>query len=250
MATDSAQIAQRVKSDRSPAELVHGVLQAVPGVVCRGAVGQAGLAFGDIDPQESGCMARKPDNIVLTNAAAAALRDEFVGWQCRIRQLAARQAGGRPSAGMRPRVTSPEGAELAPGIVVLIVEADPTVSTTLFRYQYLKTQDPTERYDKMLEILQASYFQQPARFSDVMTALFGAPSALALRLLAHGRCVLEFEEYAQGYRIPCAIAALGAEHPRYQATYWHNRMFNPNLPGEVSILSFTPDWRHAIGYRP
>jgi hypothetical protein len=212
--------------------------------------GDSGLVFRGADPHESVTMPRKPDNIVLTKPAAAALRDEFVGWQCRIRQLAARQAGGRPSAGMRPRATSPEGAELARGIVVLIVEAEPEASTTLFRYQYLKTQDPNERYDKMLEILQASYFQQPAGFSDVMTALFGAPSAVALRLLAHGRCVLEFEEYAQGYRIPCAVAPLAADHPFYQATYWHNRMFNPNLPGEVGILSFTPDWRHAIGYRP
>jgi hypothetical protein len=194
-------------------------------------------------------MARKPDNIVLTKPAAEALRDQFIGWQCRVRQLAARQAGGRPSAGMRPRATTPEGAELAPGVVVLIVETEPDASTTLFRYQYLKTQDPNERYEKILEILQASYFQQPAGFSDVMTALFAARSPPAARLLAHGRCTLEFEEYAQGYRIPCAVAALAEEHPFYQATYWHNRMFNPNLPAAPAILSFTPDWTHAVGYQ-
>jgi hypothetical protein len=195
-------------------------------------------------------MPRKPkDNIVLTQPAARALRDEFIGWQCRIRQLAARQAGGRPSAGMRPRVTTPSGDEISRGIVMLIVEADPEASTTLFRYQYLKTQDPTERYDKILEILQASYFQRPAVFSDVMTALFGAESAVASRLLAHGRCVLEFAEYAQAYRIPCAVAALADNHRFHQATCWHNRMFNPNLPGELQILSFTPDWTHAVGFQ-
>jgi hypothetical protein len=194
-------------------------------------------------------MARKSDNVVLTKPAAEALRDQFIGWQCRVRQLAARQAGGRPSAGMRPRATTPEGAELTPGVVVLIIETEPDASTTLFRYQYLKTQDPNERYDKILEILQASYFQQPAGFSDVMTALFAGPSPTAARLLAHGRCMLEFEEYAQGYRIPCAVVALAEEHPFYQATYWHNRMFNPNLPAAPAILSFTPDWPHAIGYQ-
>ena len=36
-------------------------------------------------------MARKLDNVVLTKAAALALRREFIGWQCRIRQLAAAQ---------------------------------------------------------------------------------------------------------------------------------------------------------------
>jgi len=43
-------------------------------------------------------------------------------------------------------------------------------------------------------------------------------------------------------------AALDEGHPFFQATYWHNRMFNPNLPGGIQILSFTPDWIHAIGY--
>ena len=187
--------------------------------------------------------------IVLAPAAAGALKTEFIGWQCRIRQIAARQAGGRPSSAMRPRVASREGHEIAPAMTMLILEEDPSESTALFRHQYLKTQDPNERYDKMLEILQASYFQQPALFGDVMTALFGPQSGIAARLIAHGRCLLEFEEYSQGYRIPAAVASLAENHALYQATYWHNRMFNPNLPGEARVLSFTPDWKHAEGYR-
>src|SRR5262249_48907259 len=100
-----------------------------------------------------------------------------------------------------------------------------------------------------LEILQASYFQQPGQFSDVMTALFGPGSALAAQLLSHGTCVLEFEEFSQAYRLPCAVAALASDHPFYQATYWHNRIFNPNLPAGIEILSLTPDWAHAAAYR-
>lgn len=194
-------------------------------------------------------MTRAPDNVVLTKTAAAALKAEFIGWQCRIRQLAARQDGGRPSPGMRPRVSTREGHELSPAVTVLIVESDPTVSTQLFRHQYLKTQDPNERYDKILEILQASYFQQPAHFSDVLTALFGPGSGLAARLLSHGHCLLEFAQFSQAYRLPCAVAALAPGHPFYQATFWHNRMFNPNLPAGIEVLSFTPEWPHAAGYR-
>ncbi|HLB79491.1 MAG TPA: hypothetical protein VJJ77_03235, partial [Dongiaceae bacterium] len=65
------------------------------------------------------------DNVVRLEPVAAALRDEFIGWQCRLRQLAVREAGGRPSAGMRPRVTTAAGEEVAAGIVVLIVHRDP-----------------------------------------------------------------------------------------------------------------------------
>ncbi|HEX4584402.1 MAG TPA: hypothetical protein VH183_06205 [Burkholderiaceae bacterium] len=190
-------------------------------------------------------MEKRPDNVVLTRAAAQALCAEFVGWQCRVRQFAARQDGGRPSAGMRPRVTTPKGDDLAPAVVVLITEADPEHSTQQFKYQYLKTQDPNERYDKVLEFLQAGYFQDPARFSDVLTALFAQGSELAAQLLERGQCVLEFEQGSQGYRIPCAVMRLPAAHPRHQATYWHNRLFNENLPPLVEVLAFTPDWAHA-----
>jgi hypothetical protein len=195
-------------------------------------------------------MTRVPDNVVLTQSVSKALCREFIGWQCRLRQLAARQDGGRPSPGMRPRVFDVVGGdELSPGIVTLIVESEPQVSTELFRYQYLKTHDPNERFDKMLEILQSSYFQEPARFSDLMTALFGPGSTLAALLAAEGRCVLEFAQYTQGYRIPCAVARLAAGHAFHRATYWHNRMFNPNLPAGVEVLSFRPDWAHATRYR-
>ena len=193
--------------------------------------------------------ADNPDNVVLTEPAAAALRDEFIGWQCRIRQLSVRQAAGRPSPGMRPRVLTPSGGELSPAVTVLVLEAQPQDSTTLFRFQYLKTPDPIERYDKALEILSAGYFQQPRNFSDLMTALFGPRSAIAAGLLQHGHCILEFREYAQAYRVPCRIAELAADHSLYQATYWHNCLFNPNLPSGVRILSFSPHWTHASGWR-
>jgi hypothetical protein len=190
-------------------------------------------------------MPSKPNNVVLTRAAAQALRAEFIGWQCRLRQLAARQDGGRPSAGMRPRVTTTEGDELAAAVVVLISELEPENSTQQFKYQFLRTNDPNERYDKVLEFLQGPYFQQPAAFSDVLTALFAPGSELAAQLLDRGRCVLEFEQFSHGYRIPCTVTRLSPTHARHQATYWHNRLFNEHLPPGVEVLAFTPDWAHA-----
>jgi len=209
----------------------------------------AGLLSGRRGNRLPGMSIAHPHNVVLTEQAAAALRDEFLGWQCRIRQLSARQGGGRPTAGMRPRVLSPLGDEVSTGITLLIVEAEPADSTALFRHQFLKTNDPIERYEKILEILAAGYFQHPTRFSDVMTALFGADSAVAAGLLNHGGCILDFEQYAQAYRLPCRVAELATDDAFFQATYWHNRMFNPNMPPGVRILSFTPDWTHAAGWR-
>ncbi len=40
--------------------------------------------------------------LVRLEAVQAALRDHFLGWQCRLRQMAVRDAGGRPTSGLRP----------------------------------------------------------------------------------------------------------------------------------------------------
>ena len=190
-------------------------------------------------------MSHDDDKVILLEPAAQALKDEFLGWQCRIRQLAVREMGGRPTAGMRPRLSTLEGEEIAPGITVLIMREEPWESAQLFRHQYLKTQDPVERYDKALEITSASYFQHPQAFSDVMTALFGPGSDLARRLVRLGRCILDFSQYSQAYRLPCAIERLAEDDGFYQATYWHNSLYNPAMPAGVEILAFTPDWPRA-----
>ena len=59
--------------------------------------------------------------------------------------------------------------------------------------------------------------------------------------------MLEFEEYTQAYQVPCRVAELATNDALFRATYWHNRMFNPNIPPGVRILAFTPDWKHAEG---
>lgn len=187
--------------------------------------------------------------VVLTDAAASALRGEFLHWQCRLRQISARQAGGRPTEGMRPRVLSPSGEELSTGVVVLMVERDPVNNTAMMNFQHHKTMDPIERYDKILEFLSAGYFQHPENFSDVLTALFGAEHSLPSTLLHHGHCVLEFEQFSQAYRLPCTVTELAKDHPSFQATYWHNAMFNPNMPPDVRILAFAPDWHHSASWR-
>jgi hypothetical protein len=150
---------------------------------------------------------------------------------------------------MRPRVLTPAGERLSAGVTMLIVERDPANTTRMFEFQCRRTNDPIERYDKILELLSASYFQQSRNFSDTLTALFGAASDLPPALLHLGRCVLEFEQFTQGYRLPCEVVELDQGHDFYQATYWHNHMFNPTMPPNTRILAFKPDWTHASEWR-
>ena len=45
--------------------------------------------------------------------------------------------------------------------------------------------------------------------------------------------MLEFDQFRQFYRLPCAVFELAAGDPPREATLWHNRLFNPALPDDV-----------------
>ncbi|MGI8725365.1 MAG: hypothetical protein ACR2J1_08460 [Methyloceanibacter sp.] len=179
------------------------------------------------------------------NERADALRAHFLGWQCRIRQVAMRQDGGRPSPGMRPRVLDLNGRELAAAMTVLLVPEEPAESTAFFRFQALKSADPRDVYERALAYLQADYFQRPETFSDMPAAVLLEGSALAARLLEDGACHLEFDQFRQTYRLPCAVHELAADETARDAAVWHNRLFNPALPGTLHVLGFQPDWASA-----
>ncbi len=183
--------------------------------------------------------------VIQLAAAQEALRNHFLGWQCRLRQLAVRQASGRPTSGMRPAVALPGEDEAAVRLTVLIVQREPDEAIAEFRHMVRRTHDPAERYDSALKFLAAAYYQHPQDFAEELTALFGPESDLAGRLLAEGRCTLHFEQYAQRYALPCRVRRLQEAEPAYQATYWHNSLFNPDLPANLGILGFQPDWAHA-----
>lgn len=177
--------------------------------------------------------------------SAKQLRDHFLAWQCRIRQIAMRQDGARPSPGMRPRLLDDSGRDLAPGLTVLLVPRDPSESTAFFRFQVMRSADPRDLYERALSYLQADYFQRPESFSDRLLAILPEGSPVAAALIAQGRCILVFEQFSQAYRLPCAVAALKPGDADRDAAIWHNRQFNPALPETVHVVAFQPDWASA-----
>jgi hypothetical protein len=173
------------------------------------------------------------------------LRSAFLAWQCQIRQTAVREHGGRPSPGMSPRVLDADGRELAPALTVLIVPKEPVESTAFFRYQVQKSHDTREVYERALAYLSADYFQDASAFSDRLLAVLPDESKLAAALTAAGRCVLTFEQVDETYFVPCAVRALEAGAAKREAALWHNRLFNPALADDVTVLSFKPHWDSA-----
>ena len=159
--------------------------------------------------------------------------------------MAVRRDDGRPGEGMRPRVTRPGGSEVARAVTTVIVESEPHESIELFRHIFRKTHDPRTRHREALAYLSSDYYQHPENFSDLLMASFAADSATAAALLALKRCVLEFKQGGQAYRVPCDVRELSEDETPYQAAFWHNKLFNPAMPADLRILAFRPDWPAA-----
>jgi len=187
--------------------------------------------------------------VLNIEAAAAKLRDEFLGWQCKLRRQAMRGAGGRPSEAMRPRVFDPAGDPIADALTVLLARTDSATTAKSFEFQFKCTHDPLDRYEKAVTFLSADYYQHPANFTGVMTALVGAGTPTLQPLLDNRQCILVFQQFSQGYRVPCDVQILAPEDSLFKATYWHNAMFNPNLPPDVVVVAFVPDWVYASRQR-
>lgn len=195
-------------------------------------------------------MAEQDEQTVIRLAPAQeAFRQSFLGWQCRLRQMAVRQAGGRPTSGMRPRLGLADGSD-AGAITVLICKSDSTAVVDQFRHMVRKTHDPAERYEAAQRYLAAAYYQRPQEFDERLTGLFGPDSPLAARLLRDGRCRLDFAQYSQRFILPCRVERLTAQEHLFQATYWHNSLYNSAIPAGAQILAFAPDWAKAQAEPP
>ncbi|MED5392711.1 MAG: hypothetical protein VX977_13155, partial [Pseudomonadota bacterium] len=58
-------------------------------------------------------------------------------------------------------------------------------------------------------------------------------------------CILDFSQFGSRYRLPCSVRELGEDTAAFEATYWHNRLFNPRMPADIKVLGFLPDWGDA-----
>ncbi len=174
------------------------------------------------------------------------IQRHFIGWQCRIREYSLRNNNGRPSLGICPRVLSANDKELNSSVILLLVPKNPLESVLQFRFIAKKTNDPNERYKKVIEILSSTFFQHNADFEGLMTGLFPKNSITATHILNEKKILLNFDYQKQSFKICCFVDELKNEDIGYQFTYWHNLLFNPSISPESRVLIFRPDWSNSI----
>ena len=174
------------------------------------------------------------------------IQNYFIGWQCRVRELALRSEEGRPNRGMRPKITLKNGNVVFPAATLLIIPEHPDQIIRQFRFMALKTQDPKERYTKALQLLAARFYQKTEDFSGAMAGIFSRFSDEVMALEKDGYCIIEFDYQQQAFKIPCNVSESPKNDQVHEFTYWHNYLFNPNLSPEVTVLHFKPDWYKAV----
>lgn len=173
---------------------------------------------------------------------ARALRDRFLRWQCRCRQIAMREAMGRPDDAITPALTLPGEAEPMGHVITVLNRAWAHSRTPELMHLFRQTNDSARRREKAIELFSAAYFQSASEFTDELTATFPPGSPGARRITDAGACRLDFAAYSQGFALETRVRRLDPGHPLHAATWWHNLLFNPDLPSDTVILAFKPDW--------
>jgi len=183
--------------------------------------------------------------IYETSESWSPLRDKFMGWQCRVRQIAMREAMGKPNNAIAPVAYLEHDSEPLGQIVTVICKLQAYSKTPELQHIFKHTNDPVQRRDKALQFLSETYFQKHREFSDMLAATFSLNSHIAKALQKAGKCYLDFNAYGHRFKLRCKVTKLGSSHPNYQATWWHNLLFNPKLNPYVLILGFEPDWTNS-----
>ncbi len=154
-----------------------------------------------------------------------------------------RHHGGRPPEGVRARVFLNGG--YAGQIQTVMNRLDAKRMTAEFRFMVQKTHDPQAVYHNALKTFCERYYQTPMQFDDRLAALFSFDSVLAGQLLESDQVKLEFVQKSQGYTLFSTVHECSPGSTEYEATYWHNRLFNPHLPGRVRVILFETHWEQS-----
>ena len=115
-------------------------------------------------------------NVVRLDRANEQLRDHFLGWQCRIRQIVTRSHDGRPTSGMMPLVFAAEANTPVARIVTVLCKRPEHSVTMELRHMARRTHDPAERRESGLKFLAERYYQSAREFLK-----YGSSPTLSLR---------------------------------------------------------------------
>ncbi len=181
---------------------------------------------------------------MLVDLSPEVLQEKFLDWQCQSRMNAFRTQGGRPNTSMTPHLLDNKGNEYSQ-IIVILVENDCEETTRMFEYNFKKTHDPAERYDKINKFLSSEFFLDKYKFSDALYATFPKKNKFIESILKKGKCILDFIHLSTNYRLECTPFKLDEDEDAWENVFWHNLNFNPGLNKDIDVIKFIPNWKKS-----
>ena len=174
------------------------------------------------------------------------IKNTFMKWQCRVRQIIMRKNYGKPDASIMPNVLLNYG-KIHLGEIITVLSKDITFSKLPEMKHISKVNfDLSKRREKAIQFFSEYYYQNYKEFSPVLTATF-QPDSLGIRKIIKSTvCSLVFDAYNHNFKLDCEVELLKKEDHLYQATWWHNSLFNSNLHPNTLILAFNVNWPSSL----
>lgn len=179
---------------------------------------------------------------IETEPETLKMRRSFIKWQCRVRQIAMRESGGRPDDSITPEVKLIKDWTSLGAVITLIHKLPEFSVTSELQHMAKKTFDLSQKREQAIQFLSSTFYQKQAEFSDILTATFKPNSTGAARIAESKYCTLIFDAFNQKYEIDCQVWILSYEDPLHQSTIAHNILFNPLLHPKTIVIAFKPNW--------
>ena len=98
--------------------------------------------------------------------------NNFVVWQCSIRQRNFRMFNGKPSEGTVANLSEIKSNKELCNIRSVLIEKNCIDTAKMFEFMIKQTHEPEIRFDKIIKFLSSEYYNTPANFDGSFTATF------------------------------------------------------------------------------
>ena len=167
--------------------------------------------------------------------------NNFVIWQCSLRQRNFRMFGGKPSEGIIAIAIDKKNDCEITSFRSILMEIECLNTAKMFEFIHKQTHDPETRFDKAIKFFSSEYYNTPKNFDGSFTATFKNKSKIVKNLLKLKKINVQFFERETGFNFPVTITKLKKTNDKWRYTFYHNSFFNINLNEDVEILNFSPD---------
>ena len=167
--------------------------------------------------------------------------NDFIIWQCSLRQRNFRMFSGKPSEGTIANISDLKSKKEICNIRSVLLEKNCTNTAKMFEFMIKQTNEPELRYDKIVKFLSSEYYNTPRNFDGSFTATFHNESENFIKLLKKKSFIAQFFEKETGFYFKVDVVKLKKTDSKWKYTFWHNYFFNPALDDNIEILHFKPE---------